>query len=160
MKYTLIIGLCIGAVFAGMISISSASAGQLKPEDEIKFRQSGMTFMRWNMGKIKQQVSKPETYNQQQIIAAANVIAAVANSGIGSLFGPDTKTGKGWKDTRVKAEYFDQPEEVKKLASVFNKEAKQMAETANNGDITRIGEQFEILLKACKGCHKKFRSKD
>lgn len=141
--------------------ITSISYAELKPEDEITFRQSGMTFMRWNMGKIKSQiVDNPESYNKEQVIASARVISAVANSGIGTLFSSASETGKGWKDTRVKPEYFKQPDEVKKLANTFIQEADKLTVAANSGDIALIKDQFETLFEACKSCHKKFRSKD
>jgi len=142
-------------------TISTTALSEIKPEDEIKFRQSGMTYMRWNMGKIENQVSKnPETYNKEQVAAAANVIAAIANSGIGSLFSENSKTGKGWKDTRVKPDFFEKPEEVNKYASAFRKEANKLAEVTQSGDVNVIKEQFDTVFTSCKDCHKKFRSKD
>ena len=39
-----------------MLSVSLAAGSavaQVKPEDAIKFRQSGFTFMAWNMARIK-----------------------------------------------------------------------------------------------------------
>ena len=144
-----------------IIAVTSATFAQPKLEDQIKFRQSGMMFMRWNMGTIKNQVVKnPQTYNKKQVIAAANVIAAVANSGIETLFTAETKTGKGWKDTRVKPEFFEESDEVKKHVLALKKEANELVKAADNGEIETIKEQFESLFKACKACHKKYRAKD
>lgn len=143
------------------IAVSTTAFAQIKPEDQIKFRQSAMMFMRWNMGKIKNQVvENPQSYNKEQVIAAANGVAAVANSGLGALFGPGTDRGKGWKETRIKEDYFKQPEEVKKLAMAFNKEANALLEVANSGDVNEIKIRFDKLLEACKSCHKKYRAKD
>jgi len=152
----------IAGIFTLVVgTLSTTAFSEIKPEDEIKFRQSGMTYMRWNMGKIENQVSKnPETYNKEQVAAAANVIAAIANSGIGALFSENSKTGKGWKDTRVKPEFFEQPEEVKKYAGTFRKEANKLAAVTESGDVNVIREQFDTVISACKECHKKFRSKD
>ena len=144
-----------------LLSVPVVSTAEMKAEDAIKFRQSGMMFMRWNMGKIKQQVVKqPETYNKEQVLAAAQAIAGVANSGMGALFGSDTKEGKGWHETRIKPEFFDQPDEVKKRSRKFNEEANKMVDVANSGDVAMIKDQFDNLFEACKGCHKKFRKKD
>ena len=143
-----------------LLSVPAVSTAELKPEDAIKYRQSGMMFMRWNMGKIKKQVVKrPETYNKENVIAAAKVIAATANSGLGALFASNTHKGEGWHKTRIKPEYFEQPDEVKKRAMKFNKEANKLVQVANTGEIDLIKEQFEATFKACKGCHKKFRKK-
>jgi len=159
MKYKVVLIFCIIAISATLFS--NTPLAEIKPEDAIKFRQSGYTFMRWNMGEIKKQVvSKPETYNKEQVIAAANVIAAISNSGLWSLFSEKTATGKGWKETRVKAEFFEQPDEVKKRAKVFKNEANELARVAGIGDVNMIKDQFDTLLKVCKACHKKFRTKD
>ena len=54
-------------------------AQQLKPEEMIKTRKAGYTFMAWNMGKLKGMlVDNPASYNKEQAIAAANLIAATA----------------------------------------------------------------------------------
>lgn len=154
MKSKIVIVLCL-AVF------STATFAQAKPEELIKFRQSAMMFMRWNIGMIKKQVVvKPQTYNQQQVSAAAHAIAAVANTNINALFSKGTETGKGWKATRVKAELFEQPDVVKKHLAALKKEANELARVADNGDVELIKSQFNHLFKACKSCHKDFRGKE
>lgn len=154
MKYKLILALSIAA-------ITTAAMAQLKPEDQIKIRQSGMTFMGWNVAKIKAQVvDHPETYNKEQVIASANAIDAIAHSGMGVLFSPDSATGKGWKDTRVKPDYFKKTDEVKKHAMALGKESASLASVATTGDVAAIKVQFKNVVKACTGCHDDFRTKD
>ena len=65
------------------VSLAGTAAAQLKPEDAIKFRQSGYTFMAWNMGRIKASVEGQ--FNKDEVIKAANAIQAIANSGMGAL---------------------------------------------------------------------------
>ena len=72
----------------------------------------------------------------------------------------ESTTGKGWKETRVKPDYFEQPDEVKKLATAFTKEANLLAAVAPSGDVAVVKKRFEALFEACKSCHKKFRSKE
>lgn len=145
---------------AGLLALSFAglAAAQMKPEDAIKNRQSGYTFMAWNMGKIKAQVVDGTTpYNKDQVVAAANVIAATANSGMGALYLPGTDKGKGWKDTRVKPEFFKEQEEVGKIAKNFIEQANKLQQVALAGDQAAIKTQFGEMGKACKACHDKFR---
>ncbi len=131
-----------------------------KVEDMIKFRQSGMMFMRWNMEKIKKQVVKnPQAYSQAQVLASAKVIAAIANSGLYALFSPETGSGKGWKETRVKSEYFSQTDEVEQRYRSFIEEANEMVEVSGTGDVNKIKGQFKTLLNACKACHQDYRAK-
>jgi len=147
----------IAAVCAAL-AVASVANAQVKPEDQIKFRQSGYTFMAWNMGKIKAQVvDTPASYNKEQVLAAARVIAAVANSGMGALYSPGTDKGKGWKETRLKPEFFSQQDEVKTVAMAFNKEANELAKVAEGGDVAAIKAQFAKVGDACGACHKKFR---
>ena len=82
---------------------ASLSAAAMDPEKQIETRQAGFSYMAWNMGKIKAQVIDGSVeYNQQQVEAAANTIAAIANSGIGALFGPGTEKDIG--DVRTSAD--------------------------------------------------------
>jgi len=148
-------------ISAGAVSHSFAGAEEKKGENEIKFRQSGMNFMRWNMGKIDKQVNKhPENYNKQSVVAAANVIAAIANSGIESLFTHSSESGKGWKKTRVKPEFFSEKSKVIEHTDKFKKAAAALVNDAPSGNIDTIRDRFETLLKACKSCHKNYRSKE
>jgi len=154
-------------LFTSIIILSSAALtgspslyAQQSYEDTIKFRQSGYMFMRWNMGEIKKQVIKnPATYNKEEVLNASNVISAIANSGIEKLFTKETATGKGWHKTRVKSGFFENPDDVKKYASKFTLEARELVNTAHTGDIIQIKKQFKKLLGACKACHKDFRAK-
>lgn len=145
---------------AGILALSLAglASAQLKPEDAIKTRQSGYTFMAWNMGKIKAQVVDGTTpYNKDQVVNAANLIAATANSGMSALFLPGTDKGKGWKDTRVKPDFFKEQEEVGKLAKNYIEQANKLQQVALSGDPAAIKAQFGETGKACKACHDKYR---
>ena len=139
------------------VTLAGTAAAQVKVEDAIKFRQSGYGFMAWNMGRIKANVEG--TYNKDQVVEAANVVQAIANSKMGALFQPGTDKGKGWKETRVKPEFFkpESKDELGKLAGGYNKEANEMARVAATGDLGAIKTQFGKLGESCKACHDKFR---
>jgi cytochrome c556 len=139
---------------------TAAVAGQAE-DQQVKFRQSAYSFTAWNCSKIKSQVVEhPETFNKDQVIAAANAIAAVANSGLGALYGVGTADATGWKKTRLKPEFFDKQEDAKKAAVAFNKEANELAKVAATGDAGAIKTQFGKLGETCKSCHDSFRIKD
>jgi cytochrome c556 len=147
----------VGAVLAALTTF--AVAGPI--EDQIRFRQSAYAFISWNVGKIKSQVvDQPQTYNKDQVSAAANAIAATANSGLGALFGPGTEQGTGFHPTKVKPEFFTETDKVRKVALDFNKEANELARIASGGDITAIKTQFTKLGETCKGCHSSYRVRD
>lgn len=143
------------------LSVGFAAQAQLTAEDMVKFRQSGYTFMSWNMGKIKAQaVDGSVPYNADQVAAAANAIAAIANSGMGALYSPDTLDVTGWKKTRLKANFFDEQEKVRDIAVNFIQQANKLQEVAATGDQQAVAAQFGELGKACKACHDAYRAEE
>jgi cytochrome c556 len=146
-------------VAALAIGLTGAAMGQVvgKAEDQIRWRQSAYQTMVWNMQRIKANVEG--TYNKDQVVQAANVIQAIATSGMGALYQPDTNTGKGWRETNVKPEFFkpESKDEIGKLAGAYIKEAKEMATVAAGGDAAAVKTQFGKLAKSCDNCHDKFR---
>jgi cytochrome c556 len=126
-----------------------------KTEDQIRWRQSAYHTMAWSMARIKTNVEG--TYNKEQVAEAANVIQAIANSKMGALYQPGSDKGKGWKETRLKSEFFTDKETLGKVAGAFGKEANEMAKVAAAGDAAAVKAQFGKLGDSCKGCHDKFR---
>lgn len=153
MKYLIVFSLCL-------VSCYSTVYAQPKSEELIRYRQSAMMFMRWNIGVIKQQLAvAAEKYDQDQVRAAARAIAAVAATDLRTLFSEGTETGVGWKQTRVKPAFFTQPEQVGKRLSALRKQAGELVRIADGGDPELTRQQFDRLFKACRACHQDFRSK-
>ena len=127
-----------------------------KPETLIKWRQSAFQVVAWNSGRIKANLDGE--YNKDQVIKSADVIAAIAGSGLGSLFPAGTETGKGWHDTTVKADLFANPAKVAQRSADFAKEANELLRIASSGDAAAVKDQFARLQKTCKSCHDDFRN--
>lgn len=141
------------------VALPSAFA-QMKTEDAIKFRQAGYRFMAWNSGRID--ASLKGEFKKDEVIKAANAIAAIANSGMGALYPAGSDKGVGFHETAVKPEFFD-PANGKKLGEIagnFNKEANELAKVALGGDKEAVKAQFGKLGQTCKACHDDFRKKD
>ena len=147
-----------------VIAIAGASVAALaqqapKPEQLIKWRQSAFQVIAWNNGRIK--ASLDGTYNKDEVVKAANTIAALANGGLGSLFAPGTEHGKGWHETSAKPELFqDGSKHAGELAASFAKEASELARVAATGEAAAVKDQFGKLNRTCKSCHDDFRAKD
>lgn len=142
-----------------LTAASAAFAQQApKPEQVIKWRQSVYQVLAWNNGRIKASVDG--TYNKDEVIRAANAIAAIANSGLGALYPAGTETGKGWRETSVKPELFTDSAKAGEAARKFITEANELAKVANAGDAAAVKVQFGKLGATCKGCHDDFRKKD
>src|SRR5690606_41301258 len=128
----------MGAMAAALLATTAAHA-QMKPEDMVEARKAGYQFMAWNMGKIKAQViDGKEPYDQAKVAAAANAIAAIANSGMGALYSPDTTSAQLGKQTRLKPEFFDNLEEAGRIGGEFVKNANQLASVAAGNDQAAI----------------------
>ncbi len=150
--------LMTGAVAAALLA-STAVQAQMKPEEMVETRQAGYQFMSWNMGKIKAQVvDGKEPYDQAKVAAAANAIAAIANSGMGSLYSPDTTTEQLGKATRLKPEFFQNLDEAGQIGRKFTAAANQLAKVAAEGDQAAIKKAFGDVGGSCKSCHDKFRA--
>lgn len=151
--------LAAAALAIGSLATSGLALAQQgpKPEQLIKWRQSAYQVIAWNTGRVKANVDGQ--FNKEEVIKAANTIAAVANSGLGSLFAPGTETGKGWHDTAAKPELFTD-KKAGEAAANFNREANELAKVALAGDVGTIKAQLGKLQGTCKACHDDFRKKD
>jgi len=152
---------CIKPVLAVLaLTLSAAAMAQQapKPEQIIKWRQSVYQVLAWETGRIKNNVEGQ--YNKEDVIKAANAIAALANTGLGALYAPGTETGKGWHDTTVKPEIFTDGKRAGEVAGNFVKEANELAKVAATGDVAAVKAQHGKLTQTCKACHDDFRKKD
>lgn len=149
----------LAPTLAALVLAAPAHAQQApKPENLVKWRQSAYQVVAWNSGRIKAAVEG--SYNKDEVVKAANTIAAVANAGLGSLFVPGTETAKGWHDSAAKPALFTDGAKVGELAGNFNKEANELARVAATGDAAAVKEQFARLNRTCKACHDDYRVKD
>lgn len=131
---------------------------QPKPDEQIRIRQGSELFMSWNMNRIGDMVAdRSQSYNKETVMKAAQAVAAVANAGIGTLYGPGTDRAVGETKTRVKAEFFKQPDKVKELMSNFATEANELVRVAEAGEPTAIRQQLGRTNETCKACHESFR---
>jgi cytochrome c556 len=151
----------LASALAGVMlaaSVTAIAQQAPKPETLIKWRQSAFQVIGWNAGRIK--ASLDGQYNKDEVLKAANIIAAVANSGLGSLFAPGTEQGKGWHDTSAKPELFKDSKRAGEHAANFSKEATELTKVAAVGDAAAVKEQYAKLTRTCKACHDDFKAKD
>ncbi|MCL2875266.1 MAG: cytochrome c [Betaproteobacteria bacterium] len=147
------------AAIVGIVTLSLTSGvfAQVKPEDQIKFRKAAYSFSAWNMGKIKANLEG--AYNAEQVKAAAEAVAAVANSGLGALFSPGTEKAIGEQKTAVKPELFQKTPEVVKLAGDFAAAANELVKAAESGDAAAVKAAHGKVSATCKACHDDFKTR-
>lgn len=152
----------IAAGFCALaIAVQAPAAEAPKPEDLIKARQAAYAFMAWNMGRIKASVEPGATFNKDEVVKAANAIAAVANSGLGATYAKGTEKGTGFRETRVKPEAFmaEHGAKLGKVAGDFNREANALAAAAATGNADTVRVALGKVGDTCKACHEDFRQK-
>ena len=148
--------LCLASL-ACVVAGSAVAQQAPKPEALIKWRQSAFQVVAWNSGRIK--ASLDGGYNKDQVLRSANVIAAIANSGLSSLFAAGTESGKGWHDTTIKPEAFANTARFAELGGAFAKESAELVRVVSSGaDAAAVKDQFGKLQKTCKSCHDDFRN--
>ena len=143
---------------AALLSTSVCAENAQRPESLIKWRQSAYQVIAWNSGRIKAALAG--SYPRQEVQSAANALAAVANSGLATLFIPGTASGKGWRETTARDEVFSDAEKFRALTEEFAREANTLARVAAAGDRTTVNEQFLKVAQTCKSCHNQFRQTD
>ncbi|MBE02089.1 cytochrome c [Marinobacter lutaoensis] len=149
----------IATAYTFAACLASPALAQMSVEDQIETRQAAFQFAAWNMGKIKAQVVDGSVaYNPEQMQAAANAVAAVANSGLGSLFGPGTGMDQA-DGTKLKPAFFDEPDKAREIAIRFAQEASKLQAVARAGDADALAQQFRAVGQSCKACHDRYRAK-
>jgi len=139
-------------------AIAMPAAAQMSVEDQIETRQSAYQFAAWNGKKIKAwAIEGSEEYSEQDIIAAANAIASVANSGMGTLYSRDSANDRA-DDTRLKPNFFNELDKVQDIAMSFVQESNKLQEVAADGDRAAVAKQFNKVVDTCKACHDDFRA--
>ena len=138
-----------------LLSASVLAQNAQRPESLIKWRQSAYQVIAWNSGRIKAALAG--SYPRQEVQSAANALAAVANSGLATLFIPGTASGKGWRETTAREEVFSDADKFRALTEEFAREANTLARVAAAGDRTTVNEQFLKVAQTCKSCHNQFR---
>ena len=144
----------------GSVANSFGAPAQIAPRPEalIKWRQSAFQVIAWNSGRIKSALAGQ--YDSQEVLRAANALAAVANSGLGTLFAPGTADGKGWRETTARAEVFGEAEKFHALTAEFARESSALARLAAGSDREAVRAQFLKVAQTCKACHDKYRQTD
>lgn len=147
------------AAVAGMLALN-VSAAELKPEDAIKLRKANYNTLSWNMNKIKDVLDNEMDFDAKKVTAASNVIAAIANSGMGALYIPGSEKSIGDMKTRAKPEIFTDGEGVKAVAVKFIQTSNELQTAAASGDKVAVAQAFKEVGASCKACHDKYRAKE
>ena len=143
-------------IVLGMVALTmvgAAVAADPKPEDEIRYRQSGFNVIARSFGILGAIAKGERPYDQALAVKSANIVEALSTLPFGS-FGPGTDVGTHKTDPKV----WKENAKFKEIAEKFQFEAAKLPAAAKDIDTLKI--QVGAVGKTCKACHDDFRIKD
>ena len=147
------IALGLSATLA-LVALGAGAAGP-SPEDVVEYRQSMMLGLGWNVGAMGAMVKGDVPWDQKKfafLAARAAALAPMSREG----FTPDTAKAK----SHAKPALWENLPDFDKRTDELNAGTKKLAEVAQGGDEGSTKKQFGETVKACKGCHDKYKEKD
>lgn len=144
-----------GAAIAAAVLSLPAQAQFAKPEDAIKYRQSGYVIMGNHMGRIAAQLraDKPDVAVIQRSAGIIDFVSQLPGEG----YVPGSDKG-GNPPTRAKPEAFTDPK-IRDVGRAMRGEVVKLVEVAKGGDVAAIRAQFQATAKSCDNCHDNYRIK-
>lgn len=146
--------LVLSAAALAAVSVT-AQAQFAKPEDAIRYRQSGYVIMGNQMGRIAAQLKadKPDVALIQRSAGIVDFVSQLPGEG----YVPGSEKG-GNPPTRAKAEIFTDPK-VRDVAKAMRTEVTRLVEVSKGGDVVAIRKQFQATVDSCNACHDDYRNK-
>jgi len=145
------------AIAATLLAAAAVPASaQVKPEDEIRYRQSVMNVIGRAMAPMGAMAQGKAPFNA----AVAQRNAALVETMLGlpwESFGPGTDFGAPNKaDPRI----WKEAAKFKQSADGTQKAVAGLVAAAKSGDAGKFKAAFGEVGKSCKGCHDDFRTKE
>lgn len=122
-------------------------------ERAIKYRESVMTILRWNIAPMGAMLKGDRPFDQASFAKHAKDLATTANLDLLGGFPEGSDQG----DTDVKPELWLNWEDFKRKFESFRANAAKLSEVATTGDQAAITKAFEAVGESCKSCHKEYR---
>ena len=143
----------LAAVMAAALSVA-ASAQQLKPESQIKLRQSAYSLMNYNLSILDAMASGKRALNKEEAVHAAEMLAMLSTVPK-NFFGE----GTGGEPTRAKLEIWTHRSDFDAKMDKMVNEAGKLPAIARSGDPAGLTKQVNDVADACKACHDEYRAK-
>lgn len=121
------------------------------------YRQSWFAMMATNFGPMVSMVKGEIPWEEMQMAAYADQLAALATLDVMRGFADGSDKGK----TRAKPEIWENKPDFQTKMDGLKKAADELKAVANTGtDRKAIAAQVAATGKACKACHEDYKSKD
>ena len=145
-------GLMVAAGLAALFTSLPASAQFAKPEDAIRYRQSGMIMMATHFGRVAAMANGRIPFDAKAVADNAEIATIMSKLPYaGFVEGSD----KG--DTKALPKIWTENDKFRAAASKMQEEMAKLNAAAKTGNIDSIKAAVGPVGQACKGCHDTYR---
>ena len=141
-------------VAAALVAACFGAHAQMKPEDQVKQRRSGMAIIGHNFGSLAAMAQEKKPYNKEEAGRNADLVAALADYPHAFFVEGTDKVG----DTKAKPEIWQKKSDFDDKMKKMQAEAKKLPQAAR-GDLASLKAAVGDMGKACKACHDDYRAK-
>jgi cytochrome c556 len=138
------------------LSIAGTVFAQVKPEDEIRYRQSGMNVIGRAFGPMVNMAQDKIPYNKDVVAKNTQIIETLAGLPWNS-FAAGTEKGA---PTKADLKVWSEQAKFKEGADKMQQSVTKLSQTVKGGDEKAIKAAIGDLGKTCKSCHDDFRLKE
>lgn len=128
-------------------------AQQMKPEDQVRMRQSTMSLIGYNFGILAAMAQGKRPYDKAEAERAAEILPKLAALP-GRFFGEGTEK---IDHTKAKPEIWSHMDDFKKKLEHMQDEVGGLPQAA--GDLETLKKKVGETGKACKSCHDDYKAK-
>ena len=137
-------------------SVAGIALAQVKPDVQVKQRQSAMTLIGKYWGPIAGMSSgKVSPYNADVISRNATYLENLAQMPWDGFH----ESTRGEKNTKALPEIWSQKAKFDELAQRLQTETAKLGEIARKKDEAGVKQQYAAVGKVCGACHESFREK-
>lgn len=139
-----------------MCITSTVFAQQVKPEDEIRYRQSVMNVIGRAFGPMVNMAQGKIPYNKDVVVKNTQIIETLAGLPW-NAFAAGTEKGA---PTKADLKIWNEQDKFKESSEKMQQGVTKLSQTVKGGDEKAIKSAIGDLGKTCKSCHDDYRLKE
>ena len=129
-----------------------ASAQFAKPEDAIKYRQSGLSVLGTHFGRLGAMANGKIPFDAKSAQESAEIVAFMSKL-------PWAGFGAGTEGGKAKPEIWKEQAKFNDLSGKMEAEAVKLNAAGKAGNVDALKTAFGPAANSCKSCHDSFRNK-